>query len=101
MATDPRFDFYEKVIITTTDPTLSEVHGELGAVLGRACGEDGRWSYAVTIYRTGRCWSCMEDDLGTTGTFDRRESFFPGASVRVSPRGEVLGWDLGPEPGED
>jgi hypothetical protein len=95
MAADPRFDFYEKVIIiTTTDPALSEINGELGAVLGRAYGEDGRWSYAVSIYRTGRCWSCMEDDLRATGTFDRSETFFTGSSLRVSPRGEVLGWDL-------
>ena len=93
MAADPRFDFYEQVIISTDDPALSEISGELGAVLGRSCGEGGGWSYAVRIYRTGRCWSCMEVDLRTNGTFDRPEAFFPGSSIRVSLGGEVLGWN--------
>ena len=38
MATDPVFNFYEKVVVTTTNPSLSEIDGELAAVLGRACG---------------------------------------------------------------
>jgi hypothetical protein len=62
VAADPRFDFYEKVIVGSTNPALSGVNGELGAVLGRACGEDGCWSYAVSLDRTGRSWSCMEGD---------------------------------------
>jgi hypothetical protein len=92
MATGPIFDFYEKVIVTTTDPSLSEIDGELAAVLGRACGEDGRWSYAVSIYRTGVCWSCAEDDLRSIGEFDRRQTFYDGTSIRVSQSGEVTGW---------
>jgi hypothetical protein len=90
MAADFRFDFYEEVIVGSTNPALSEIHDELGAVLGRACGEDGRWYYSVSIYRTGLCWFCMEDDLRPTGKFDRRESFFDGSSVRISQRGELL-----------
>jgi hypothetical protein len=43
MAADFRFDFYEKVIVGSANPALSEIHDELRAVLGRACGEDGRW----------------------------------------------------------
>jgi hypothetical protein len=92
MATGPLFDFYEKVVVTTSDPALSEIDGELAAVLGRACGEDSRWYYAVWIYRTGVCWSCMEDDLRSTGQFDRHETFHDGTSIRVSRRGEVTGW---------
>jgi hypothetical protein len=89
MPTDPVFDFYEEVAVTTTNPSLSEIGGELAAVLGRACGEDGRSSYAVWIYRTGVCWSCMGDDLRPTGEFDRYETFHDGTSIRVNQRGEV------------
>jgi hypothetical protein len=77
--------------VTTTNPSLAEIDGELAAVLGRACGEDGRWGYAVSIYRTGVCWCCMEEDLRSIGEFDRRETFYDGPSVHVSQRGEVLG----------
>jgi hypothetical protein len=88
---EPRFDFYEKVVVTSVDSTKAEIDGQLGAVLGRACGDDGRWSYAVSMYQSGICWSCWENELQSTGEFDRRESFYDGSSVRVSRRGEVLG----------
>lgn len=39
MAVDPQYDFYEKVIVTTTNPALSEIDGEPAAVLGRAWNE--------------------------------------------------------------
>jgi hypothetical protein len=92
MATGPVLDFCEKVIVTTSNPSLSEIDGELAAVLGRACGEDGRWSYAVSIYRTGVCSCCMEDDLRSIVDFDRHATFYDGTSIRVSQRGEVTGW---------
>jgi hypothetical protein len=63
MAADARFDFFEKVIVSSTNPAHREINIELGAVSGRACGEDGCWSYAVSIDRTGLCWSCMEGDF--------------------------------------
>ena len=88
MATS-RFDFYERVRIATTDSAKSIINGESGAVLGKACGEDGQWTYAVLIYSLGRIWSCWEYELVTTGEFDRRENFETGQSIRVSQRGEV------------
>jgi hypothetical protein len=91
MKTGPDFDYYEKVVVTTTNPSLSEIDGEIAAVLGRACGEDCRWSYAVSIDRTGICWSCTEDDLRSIGEFDRRETFYDGTSMRVSQSGDVTG----------
>jgi hypothetical protein len=101
MATGPLLEFYEKVVVTTSNPVLSEIDGELAAVLGRACGEDGRWSYAVWIYRAGVCWSCMEDDLRSIGEFDRDETFHDGTSIRVSQHGEVTGWTTSDgDPGE-
>jgi hypothetical protein len=67
MGSDARFDFDEKVVVVGTRPGLSEVRGELGAVVGRSCVEDGPWSYAVSIYRTGICWACEDDDLQPSG----------------------------------
>ena len=64
---DARFEFDEKVVIVGARPGLNEVRGELGAVVGRGCGKDGGWSYSVSIYRTGICWHCEEDDLRSTG----------------------------------
>jgi Immunity protein 31 len=91
MKTGPVFDFYEKVVVTTTDPSISEIDGEIAAVLGRAYGEDGRWYYAVSVYRTGVCWSCPEDALRSIAEFDRRETFYGGTSILVSQIGEVAG----------
>lgn len=91
METEPRFDFYEKVVVSSADPAKAEIDGRLGAVLGRACGDDGRWSYAVWIYHDGVCWCCWEGELRPTGEFDRHESFHDGSSIRVSVRGELLG----------
>ena len=90
-----KFKFYEKVRISSTAPGKSKVNGELGAVLGIAQGDDGKWSYAVSIYSTGICWSCWEDELVTTGEFDRRETFYSGESVQVAVdkkgRGRIVG----------
>ena len=91
MSAEPRFGFYEKVLVASADPAMTEIDGRLGAVLGRACGDDGRWSYAVSVYESGVCWSCREDELRPTGETDRRESFYDGSSVRVSDRGDQLG----------
>ena len=90
MAED-RFDFYEQVRVTTSDSAKRAIDGKLGAVLGKAQGEDGRWSYAVFVYDERVVWSCMEDELTPTGEFDRKESFYSGESIRVSQRGEWLG----------
>ncbi|WP_435011578.1 hypothetical protein P12x_002894 [Tundrisphaera lichenicola] len=65
-----KFDFHEKVIVAASNPDLAEIHGELGTVSGMAYGKDGRWSYAVSIHRTGLCGCIMEDDLHSTGEFD-------------------------------
>lgn len=95
MSTEPKFKFYEKVRISSTTSTKANANGELGAVLGMAQGDDGRWSYAVSVYSTGICWSCWEDELVATGEFDRRETFYSGDSVQVAVnkkgRGRVIG----------
>ncbi len=86
-----RFDWYERVRVATADPAKAAIAGKLGAVLGKAQGDDGRWSYGVFVYDERMVWSCWEDELAPTGEFDRRESFYSGESIRVSRRGEVLG----------
>jgi hypothetical protein len=85
------FGWYEKIRVTSADPTKASINGELGAVLGKAQGDDGRWSYSVFIYNVGIVWSCWEEELVSTGEFAQRESFFTGESIRVSRRGEILG----------
>jgi hypothetical protein len=92
---ESKFKFYEKVRISSAAPAKAKVIGELGAVLGMAQGEDGRWSYAVSIYSTGISWSCWENELVPTGEFDRRETFYSGDSVQVAVdkkgRGRIVG----------
>src|SRR5262249_32248557 len=67
---------YERVRVTTADPVKAAIVGKLGAVLGKARGDDGRRSYAVFVYDDQVVWSCWEDELVATGEFDRRESFY-------------------------
>jgi hypothetical protein len=88
---DSRFDWYERVRVASADPAKAAISGQLGAVVGKAQDEDGRWSYGVFVYERRRVWSCREDELVSAGEFDRRESFFGGESIRVSRRGELLG----------
>jgi hypothetical protein len=75
-----RFEWYEKVRVVSMDPSKASISGEMGAILGKAQGDDGRWSYGVFIYNAGVVWSCWEDELTSTGEFDRRESFFGNQS---------------------
>ena len=86
-----RFDWYERVRVATADPAKAAIDGKVGAVLGKAQGDDGRWSYGVFVYDERVVWSCREDELAPTGEFDRRESFYSDQSIRVSKQGEVLG----------
>ncbi len=87
-----RFEFYEKVRISSDDDELAEVNGQLAAVLGKSVEDDGSLvGYAVHIYATGECWSVNERDLAATGEFDRRETFYSGASIRVDEDGNLVG----------
>jgi hypothetical protein len=88
MAED-RFEWYERVRVATADPTKEAINGRLGAVLGKAQGDDSRWSYGVFIYDLQRVWVCREDELATTGEFDR--SFYSDKSIRIDQRDEAPG----------
>jgi hypothetical protein len=87
---ESRFDWYEQVRVESTEIAKDEINGKLGAILGKAQGEDGRWTYGVYIYDQGLVWSCTDEELSPTGKFDRRASFYDGTSIRVSERGELL-----------
>jgi hypothetical protein len=89
--TEGPFGWYEKVRVTSADPAKAPVRGELGAILGKAQSEDGRWSYGVFVYSVNEVWSCWEDELAPTGAFDVRESFYGGESIRVGQHGELRG----------
>src|SRR4051812_6234486 len=100
MAADPRFDFYEKVIVASNAPPLSKFNGELGLVEGRSFDHrDGRWSYAVGIYREALSYCCEEDELRPTGLFDRpagesRDVWLAGdgTPIDMSGRPTPAGW---------
>jgi hypothetical protein len=85
-----RFDFYEKVVIRTTKIAKAKVNGRMGAILGKAQSDEGQWLYAVQVYDLERVWCLNENELVPTGERDRRETFFTGESIRVSPDGEIL-----------
>ena len=90
MSNNSKFDFYEKVRVVSISPSKAQIVGEIGAILGKANNEHGEWSYAVHIYRDKISWQCTENELESTGEFDKRESFYDGSSIRVSSRGQVL-----------
>ena len=90
----PKYEFYERVRVTSDKPELVEINGEVGAVLGMA--EDGLQTfYAVFIYRDEECWHVEEKSLRATGEFDERENFYDGSRLRVSVdeggAGRILG----------
>jgi hypothetical protein len=58
-----QFDWYERVRVATPDPAKASIDGKLGAVLGKAQGDDERWSYGVFVYHEREVWSCWEDEL--------------------------------------
>ena len=91
MPESPQFEFYEKVRIYSPNPDLKDISGEVGAVLGRVQRDDGKWRYAVHIYRDSECWDIDESDMHSTGEHDCRESFYDGSSIKVSEDGEMLG----------
>ena len=88
------FDFFEKVIVRANSLETREIDDRLGAVFGRVQGDGGDWHYAVHVYETSESWSLDEDQLTSTGEFDREESFYPDDQIRVavdeSGRGDIV-----------
>jgi hypothetical protein len=80
---EPKFTFYEKVVVRSDKSSLEEINGKLGAILGIGEDEGNGISYAVQIYDEDVGWSVMESDLESTGQFDSRDTFYEGDSVKV------------------
>ncbi|MDP1793155.1 MAG: Imm31 family immunity protein [Acidimicrobiales bacterium] len=92
-APSPRFVHYEVVTVRETPATVeAAIAGKTGAVLGVSVPEiDGRpVSYALGGYDFDETIMVSEDELDSTGRFDRREDFYSGESIRVNQEGELL-----------
>ncbi|HYE94663.1 MAG TPA: GNAT family N-acetyltransferase, partial [Rubricoccaceae bacterium] len=87
-----RFAFDEVVRIVSDDPTLAEVNGERGVIVGRG---DPAFppGYGVFVYRDERVWDVDEPDLEPTGETDPRLPPTHAIRVRVDAqgRGEAVG----------
>ena len=84
MNPNPKYTFYEKVVVNSEKPSLKQINGEQGAILGHAHDKKGNWGYAVHIYRDEICWDVSENELRPTGQFDKEETFHDGSSIRVA-----------------
>jgi hypothetical protein len=85
-----RFDFYECVVVATSDGRKAAANGERGVVVGRAGG--GReCSYAVFLYSTQLVAMFDEAELRWTGERDAameaEARTRPSVRVRVDARG--------------
>lgn len=85
--------WYAQVRMASSDPALQQLNGKLAGIVGRVFWK-GSWRYSVVLLRPGKldpCWDCGPTDFKVTGKVYRRETFFPGGSIRVSQDGEYLG----------
>ena len=83
MTANSRFEFYEVVVVDSTDPQKGSIHGERGVILGMAQNEYGGRGYAVHVFSQCVSWHVMEGELKSTGEFMKREDFYDGSSIRV------------------
>ena len=90
-----KFRFYE-IVRVKSNYKRTNLIGEEGAILGMA-EDEGKWSYAVSLYSKGKSYSFNEEDLEPTGKMDKRESFYDGSSVTVkvdpkTSKGRITGY---------
>jgi hypothetical protein len=85
MPANPKFDFYERVRVRTSNPTTSHLNGEIGTVIGRTETEDhpDPFYYAVDIDSSTVGWCFFESELESTGEWANPEDYFDGSWVRV------------------
>jgi hypothetical protein len=79
----PKYEFYEKVRVISRAPDTQTIDGELAAIIGYAQDEREAWYYGIHVYSTGEGWDVAENEIESTGHFDRRETFYADASLRV------------------
>lgn len=84
MHATPKFDFYEKVLVQSSDPAKAHLHGEVGVILGRTETDDQKcFLYAVLIDSSGRTWSQFEYELESIARRAKRDECYDGSSVRI------------------
>ena len=84
MQATPKFDFYEKVRVQSSDPEKAHLNGEIGTILGRTETDDQKsFLYAVSIDSYRRTWALFEHELESTGQRAKREDYYDGSSVRI------------------
>jgi hypothetical protein len=81
-------DFFE--VVRVDDPATTPTTRE-ATVLGRATGDDGIPWYAVAFDTESDTVMVPGAWLRRTGRTRRREDFYSGISIRVSPDGHLLG----------
>lgn len=80
-----RFNFYEEVVVESTDSSLAEITGKTGVILGMAEPMEGREDeYGVLIYATDEVWQMSEANIRSTGRVRKREDFYDGSSIRIA-----------------
>jgi hypothetical protein len=87
------FDFFEVVRVEPRRDAPSEIkalRGRTGCILGKSAEEGQEPTiYAVDLDGVEEGWSIDARDLVSTGGFRRREDYYDGSSIRVSPAGEL------------
>jgi hypothetical protein len=83
------FQFYEIVRVNSNEPTVKQINGLEGTILGFSEGKD-RVSYSVFIHKLNETWFLSGNDLISTGKMDKRGNFYDGSRLTVSTDGDVL-----------
>lgn len=81
MQARPKFDFYDRVLVQTSDPVKSHLNGEIGTVLGRTEteGHPEPFLYAVDLDSFNHTWCFFEDELEPTGERANPKDYFDGS----------------------
>ncbi|MGJ8521570.1 hypothetical protein R84981_000231 [Carnimonas sp. R-84981] len=88
-----RIDFYSEVIIKNT-ANNSKIRGKKGIIM--AISEEAGIIYGYSVRIDGFQYSIIvnEGDVSPTGKKFRREDFFDGSSIGVTPDGELTRVDI-------
>ena len=85
---DGHYEFYEVVLVSSSDPQKEALNGLEGAIVGIAQEKDGPWGYTVHIYKRatspdGSSFYFTEDELEPTGRRSPRSDLYSGRSLAV------------------
>ena len=81
--TKAKFDFDEIVEVVSCIRNGKKLDGLRGFIAGRACNEDGAWSYSGLIFDFEECWFFYEGELKSTGEFIPEGLYDTGETIRV------------------